>query len=163
MKLAEFSQRLGVPYRQVRYVLEQGILPRGVQDNPGRGEHRDLAPAQAFWLGIVLMLKQNGVQAPMAGQIADFARQGVRGLTQNLRWEDTFEPFLGKFATSNEWFVDIGDLTWIRMATTAHPSRSGQLDEFPWTVIANRTEAPHATPVVIIRLDLARLAKLLEG
>src|SRR5436190_3591760 len=111
MKVGELCQRLNVPYRHARYVLEEGILPRGVEESPGRGEHRDLTSAQAFWLGIVLKLKQNGIKALLAGKIADFAHEGVRGIGSNLGWDHGFNPFLGKFDTEHQWFVDIGDLT----------------------------------------------------
>lgn len=162
MKVGEFCDRLGVPYRHVRYVLEEGILPKGVAVEPGRGEHRDLDPVQAFWLGIVLKLKESGVKTPLAGQIADFARDGVRGVAGNLNWEHGFNPFLGRFETANRWYVDIGDVTYVRIATTANPSHDG-LYEFPWSVIGKRQTDEHAAPVVIIRLDIARLAAMLRG
>src|SRR5262245_45198368 len=115
MQLGELCRRLDVPYRHARYVLEEGVLPRGVAENPGRGEHRQLDPAQAFWLGIVLMLKRSGVKTPLAGQIANFAREAVRSVAQSLNWEGTFEPFLGRFETQHQWFVDIGDLSYVRL------------------------------------------------
>ena len=162
MKLGDFCDRLGVPYRDARYVLERGVLPDGVSADPGRGEHRDLDPAQAFWLGIVLKLKASGVKVPIAARVADFARDGVRGVAGNLNWEYGFNPFLGRLDTANRWYVDIGDLTSVRIATTANPSYDG-LYEFPWSVIGSRRADPHAAPVVVIRLDLARLAALLRG
>src|SRR5436305_15234084 len=99
MKVGEFCQRLGVPYRHARYALEEGILPAGVAPEPGRGEHRDLAPAQAFWLSVVLKLKQNGIKTPLAGQIADFALEGARGIGSNLGWDHRFNPFAGRLYT----------------------------------------------------------------
>jgi hypothetical protein len=162
MKVGELCERLHVPYRHARYVLEQGILPPGVEEKPGRGEHRDLTLAQAFWLGIVLMLKQNGIQAPLAGKIAEFARESVRGIAGNLSWDPGFNPFLGKFGTEYMWFVDIGDLRHVRMATTADPSYGGKLREFPWWVIGKHRTEKTAAPVVIIRLDISRLALLLR-
>ena len=161
MQVGELSTRLKVPYRHARYALEQGILPAGVEEKPGRGDHRQLAPAQAFWLGIVLMLKQSGVQTPLAGKIADFAREAVRTVTQNLNWEYSFHPFLGRFETEHQWFVDIGDLKYVRLATTANPSHDG-LYEFPWSDIVTHRQAKGGKgirPVVILRLDLSSLAQ----
>jgi len=163
MKVGEFCGRVGVEYRHVRYALEQGILPAGVATAPGRGGHRDLDPAQAFWLAIVLKLKASGVKTPLAGQIADFAREGVRGIAGNLSWDHRFSPFLGRFETDHQWFVDIGDLAYVRMATTAEPSYGGRLREFPWSEIGQRKADDTAAPVVIIRLDLTRLAAMLRG
>ena len=159
MQVGELCTRLKVPYRHARYVLEQGILPAGVEEKPGRGDHRQLAPAQAFWLGIVLMLKQSGVQTPMAGKIADFARDAVRSVTQNLNWEFTFEPFLGRFETEQQWFVDIGDLRYVRLATTANPSHDGLYEFLPWSDMVKRRPVKGIRPVVILRLDLSSLAQ----
>jgi hypothetical protein len=162
MRVSELSERLGVGYRDVRYVMEQGVLPAGVDESPGRGEHRDLTPAQAFWLAIVLVLKRSGVKVPVAGRVADFARRAVKGVARNLNWEHPFDPFAGQFATENGWWVDVGDLTYIRLVTTANPSVRGQY-EFDWTELATNSLAKAAAPVATLRLDLSRLARLLGG
>lgn len=158
MGVGELAERLGVRYRSVRYALEEGILPTGVEASPGRGEHRDLTQAQAFWLAIVLVLKQNGIRTPLAGKIANYARRAVGGITQNLGWEPGFEPFHGMFETNNQWFVEIGDLKVIRLATTANPSKLGELYELEWNKIGTSNSAPNADPLVILRLDIGRLA-----
>lgn len=162
MRVGELAERLGVPYRDVRYVLEQGVLPPGVEESPGRGEHRDLDAAQSFWLAIVLVLKRNGVRVPDARRVADFARQGVRGVTQNLNWEHPFEPFRGRLETQNQWYLDVGDLQYVRVVTTANPSIDG-LFAFPWTDITTRKSADAAAPIVTLRLDLAGLARKMAG
>jgi DNA-binding transcriptional MerR regulator len=162
MRVGELAQRLGVPYRDVRYVLEQGVLPPGVEENPGRGEHRDLDAAQSFWLAIVLMLKRNGVRVPDAQRVADLARQGIRGVALNLGWEYPFDPFRGRFETENQWYIDIGDLQYIRVATTANPSFQG-LYTFSWTAITTRKSAENAAPIVTLRLDVSRLARMMAG
>ncbi|HEX4590287.1 MAG TPA: MerR family transcriptional regulator, partial [Gemmataceae bacterium] len=89
LQLGELCRRIGVPYRHARYILEQGILPTGVEVNPGWGNHRTLDAAQAFWLAIVLKLKENGVTAPSARKIADFAREGMSVFTRRL---PTWDP-----------------------------------------------------------------------
>jgi len=160
MKVGELCQRLNVPYRHVRYILEEHIVPAGIAEKPGRGEHRDLSAAQAYWLGIVLLLKRSGIKTPLAGQIATFVQEGVRGIGVNLHWDRGFNPFAGQFGTEHQWFVDIADLTFVRIVTTACPSQPG-LCELPWREIGRPKEAPHAAPFVIIRLDLTRLAQRL--
>lgn len=162
MRVSELSERLGVPYRDVRYVLEQGVLPAGVNENPGRGEHRDLTPAQAFWLAIVLVLKQNGLKVPVAGVVAEFAKRAVKGVARHLNWEHPFNPFEGKLDSGNGWWVEVGDLKYIRMVTTANPSVNG-LFEFDWTDLTSNAAARDAAPVVIVRLDLTCLARLVRG
>jgi hypothetical protein len=161
IQLGELCRRLDVPYRQARYVLEEGLLPEGVDPEPDRGNHRQLNSAQAFWLGIVLKLKLSAVRTSLAARIADFAKHAVRGATHNLNWESTFAPFAGRFDTEHRWCVDVGDLRYIRLATDANPSVDG-LFEFPWLHVDRYTPAPEAAPAVLIRVDIARIARLLH-
>lgn len=162
MRVGELAQRLRVRSRDIRYILEEGVLPPGVEERPGRGEHRDLDPSQSFWLAIILMLKRNGVRVPDAQRVADYAREGIRGITRNLNWEHSFDPFRGRFETENEWYIDIGDLQYIRVVTTANPSVQG-LHAFPWMVIATRKPADNAAPIITLRLDLSGLARMMVG
>src|SRR3954452_11579743 len=162
IQLGELCRRLDVPYRHARYVLEEGILPEGVESEPERGHHRQLTPAQAFWLGIVLKLKQSAVRTPLAARIADFAKEAVRAATQDLNWEFTFSPFDGRLETESRWYVDVGDLKYIRLATDTHPSVEG-LYEFPWRHVDRRETAEGVVPAVLIRVDIARIARLIRG
>jgi hypothetical protein len=161
--IGELCRRLDVPYRHMRYVLERGILPAGVDRSPDRGNHRLITAAQAFWLGVVLKLKQSGLRAPLAGKIADFTVEGLRGIAQNLNWEWPFAPHLGRLRTDNQWYVDIGDLRYVRIVTSASPSNTSGLEEFPWFLIGKRKTIEGVAPVVTIRLDVALLGRLLLG
>lgn len=159
MQLGELCRRLDVPLRHGRYVLEQGIVPKGVEESPDRGNHRQLGAGQAFWLGIVLKLKEAGLKTPLARQVADFAEEGLRGITQNLNWEWPFHPFQGQLWTEQQWYIDVGDLRYIRIVTDTNPSHEG-LYEFPWSIVGKRKTA-EVRPIVILRLDVAGLARLL--
>jgi hypothetical protein len=161
MQVGELCERLGVPYREVRYVLERGILPRGVEEKPGRGLHRDLNAGQAFWLGLVLVLKQAGVTAPLAREIADYCRMHHRGVAQHEGWDWNFQPFSGKLQTEELWLVEIADGRYMRLATTANPSHQG-LYRFPWSEIGKNKAIENVKPVTIITVDLSRLADLLR-
>lgn len=158
--VGELCQRLKVPYRHVRYVLERGFLPDGVDPSPERGNHRVLHAEQAFWLGVLLKLKQAGMKTPMAAKVADFTMRGLRAVAQNLNLDRHFAPHLGKLQTEYQWYVDIGDLRYVRIATTAEPSR--RLHEYNWILLRTKEDARDATPIVILRLDVGRLAAMLN-
>jgi hypothetical protein len=160
--LGELCRRLDVPYRQARYVLERGLLPEGVDPSPDRGHHRRLTPAQAFWLGIVLRLKLAAVQTPLAARVADFAARAVRAVSRNANWDPRFAPFAGDLETQYRWYVDVGDLRYIRLVTDSCPSWDG-LYEFPWLHVDRPEEAPGAAPAVLIRVDLGLIARRLRG
>ena len=160
MRVGDFATKLGVQYREVRYLLEQGILPHGVDESPGKGEHRDLDAAQAFWLAIVLKLKAVGIRAPIAGEIADFARKALQGVTQNLNWEHSFHPFRGRLQTDNEWYLELADMVAMRLVTSANPSDQG-LYSSPWWRLGKQS-IDNLHPIVVIRVDLASVARLLS-
>ena len=177
IQLGELCARLGVPLRHARYLAEQELLPSGVDVSPDRGNHRQFAPGQAFWLGLVLKLKESGVKAPLAASIANFVQEAVERLAQAASselesrpfgkqvgvagFEPGFSPFDGQLETESEWYVDVGDLKYVRI-TTDYPPYSA-VQEYVWSEIRTRRTARSARPVVIIRLDLARLAALLRS
>jgi hypothetical protein len=162
IQIGELCHRLGVPYRDARYVLEEDLLPQGVEANPDRGNHRQLTPAQAFWLGMVLRLKASGVNTPMAAKIADFAMDAVQTASRRSKWEQGFSPLQGELETNYQWIVEIGDLRYIRLVTDASPSRKGQV-AFNWFPLGQRQADKRARPVVVIRVDLTELGRLLAG
>jgi hypothetical protein len=162
MRVAELAERLQVPYRDVRYVLEQGILPRGVEESPGRGEHRELSLPQAYWLAIVLLLKQFGMRTPGAGEFADLTRDTVRWYTQNLGYEHSFQPFIGQFETEYEWYVEIGDMKYFRVVSSVDDNMNNEI-VWPWSDLTKRKIVNSPKPLVVLRLDLTRLARLMTA
>jgi hypothetical protein len=162
LQLGELCRRLAVPYRHARYVLEEDILPQGVDPDPDRGHHRQLTAGQAFWLGMVLRLKAAAVKTPLAAQMADFAKEAVKTACRRLNWEYTFSPFDGELETDHRWFVEVGDLKYIRLVTDAKPSDPG-LYAFDWFPLGKRHSVQGVVPVVIVRIDVGELARLLRS
>ena len=160
-RLQELCERLGVMYRDARYICEKGWLPVGVDPEPGRGNHRWLTPAQAVWLGIVLKLKACGVRTKRAAQIAGFAEH-VKGFTRHRVWDWHFLPFDGAFAREQQWLLEVGDMQLVRFVTDGNPSKQG-LDEMQWVDMDSRRTVPDAQPIIRLRVDIAALARLLQA
>jgi hypothetical protein len=160
LQLGELCAELQLRERDVRYVLEQGFVPEGVEMTPSSGNHRQFGPAAAFWLCLVLKLKGIGIKTALAAQIATYADGALRTVTQNLGWDWQFLPSHGRFDTEHQYYVEVGDLTGIRLVTNASPSRGGQFETFDWHVIHRpRKPISNFQPCVIIRLDLTQIAK----
>lgn len=70
IKLNSLCSRLGVSYRDARYALARGIIPKGIENEPGRGNHRVFDWNQAFHLAVVLKLKAAGMSTPLAGLVS---------------------------------------------------------------------------------------------
>lgn len=162
IKLNTLCERLGVSYRDARYALARGIIPKGIENEPGRGNHRVFDWNQAFHLAVVLKLKAAGMSTPLAGLVSEFAAR-IQGLSVNLGWDYEFVPLRGKFQTEHRWYLDIGDAQFVRHVTNASPSCRAELEELDWVDMHTRRLAKSAEPVVVVRIDLGQIAKLLAG
>src|SRR3954467_11549557 len=162
IKLRHFCDLFGFEQREVRFVLEQGFVPAGVERSPSTGNRREFAPASAFWLAIVVLLRRNGLKTSVAAHISDAATDGVRFITQNLSWDHTFLPLKGWFETDYEYTLEIGDRQYMRMVTTSCPSQEGRPYEFDWATIGRRNPIKAVKPMVILRLDLTEISRVLS-
>ena len=163
IQLKDICERLHVREREVRYILEQGHVPKGIKKKPASGNHRQFEPGQAFWLGMVLKLKEIGIKTPLAAMIADYAVESLRTVTRNLGWDWEFCPWKGQFDTDHEYFVEVGDLKYIRFVTDACPSQSGRLYEFNWHDVKGAGRPlKDVAPCAVIRLRLTQIARLLS-
>ena len=161
IRLADFCRLFAVDDRQVRYILEEGHIPQGVERQPSTGNRREFGPGHAFWLAIVLKLKQTGLRTALAAEVADIANKVVRAAAQNFGWDPQFWPAGGYFVTKHRYFLDIGDLEFVQLTTDCYPSKVG-LYECGWGPIKGRTTAPlKIRPFVNLRVDLARIAATL--
>lgn len=161
IQLRDFCALLGIQDRQVRYFLERGFVPPGVEESPSTGNRREFGPGPAFWLAIAVLLRQNAIKASVAAEIAGLATEGVRMIAQNLSWDPGFLPLSGYFQTEHEYFLDVGDLSYVRIITSANPSHRG-LYQFGWKRLHGRSQVSLAiTPFVTVRLDLREIARLL--
>lgn len=159
-RIQDLCNRLNVSYRDARYICEKAWLPEGVEREPGRGNHRRLTPAQAVWLGIVLKLKAAGVKTGMAAKITAFASR-IQEYSCNAGWDWRFAPLNGDFSTDHRWYVEVGDMRFVRFVTDAYPSKQG-LFETPWVEMDSHQAAKEAQPIVCTRVDISALARLLQ-
>jgi hypothetical protein len=167
IQLAELCRCFQVSARIVRYVLERGFVPAGVEKHPASGNHRQFSPQQAFWLALVVLVKRSGVKTPVAAQIADCAVESLRNVTQAFAWDPGFSLSSGRFSTEHQYFVEIADSKYVRLVTSACPSR--ELTESPWFPLRGLKERWKAgkpyttafTPTVVLRVNETEIARLL--
>ncbi|MBL8795461.1 MAG: MerR family transcriptional regulator [Planctomycetia bacterium] len=160
MLLGELCRRLGVPYRQARYVLEEDILPPGVDPAPDRGNHRQLSSEQAFWLGIVLKLKEAGMKTPLAATMASLTA-GIFARVDLRKYDPEFEPFRGRLHARLNWYAELGDLRFIRLRAEREKPREALLDG-TWFPIDGKKAKEQPSPVVRIQVDLSQIGRLLS-
>ncbi len=56
--MKEFCRLFEFDERQVRFVLEQGFVPKGIEKTPSTGDRREFGPRQAFCLAITVLLSR---------------------------------------------------------------------------------------------------------
>ena len=162
IKLKELCRLLDVKERQASYVMERGFVPKGIHKSPDRGNHRCFHPEHAFWLGLVLKLKEHGIQTSLAATTADLSNLALRGITQNLGWDWKFLPTLGRFDTEHEYFLEVGDMKFVRLVTNACPSQT-ELYFTDWHCVPKSKKTPqNISPLVTIRFNLRKLASILS-
>lgn len=162
LQIGEVCRRLDVPYQHAKYILERGYLPVGAEAEPGHGHHRKLTIGQATWLAIILKLKVSGVRVPQAALVADFAREAVRAVGQQMSLDANFIPFEGRLGTDRQWFIDFGDMKYIRLVTYAFATKEKVSKLGGWSTLKEpfRMDAL-AAPSVVFRVDLTRITQML--
>lgn len=163
MQIGEIAERLKAPPRTLRYILEEGIVPTGVDPNPGRGEHRDLDVHQTFWLAMVVVLKQSGLKTPLAGAIAGevMYRLVIASLPRRSRkYEFDWSGETGGSTDEARWYAEVGDLVAVRLVV--QPPGQPHLTTEWETLRDRRQRVPTSEPLVTIRVDLTTLASILR-
>jgi len=155
---------MDLPPKLVKYTLEHGHADRWVERTAGSGHHRDIAPGEAFALGLLVKLKSQGFQTGKARECVELVEEAVRGIARLLGWAPQFNPFTGDFETTQSWIADIGDRRAFRMLTDANPSGGGRLEEFGWISLGRpRRKLPDFQPEITIRIDLGLIASRFRG
>lgn len=164
VQLKQVCKAFEVPYRSGNYVLQQGFVPAGVDASPNSGTPRQFNAAQVYWLGMLLVLKQEGFKTPRAAQIADYAWGSLRTITQNLGWDPRFLPHLGRLQTKYQYLVEVAGSKYLRFGTSAEPLGGGKIRFFDWHRIQKPGKpVPDLRPFVVVRLDLTRIAECVRS
>ena len=154
----ELCKRIGAQTRDLRYILEQGYVPEGVEEAPDRGNHRDLNPRQALWLAVVLKLKASGLSTPHAVKLANQMKGWIDLSANDLSlgpYHNPFAPIVSGKATT---YIDVGDSLHLRLYYDPHEGVPPVTQ--PWTQGQNINNF-QPDPFTIIRVNISRLLELL--
>jgi len=157
IKLSDFCQCLGIRYRDARYAMAHGMVPKGVDRSPGRGNHREFDYLQAFWLAVVLVLMKAHVKPRFAAKMADWCLRADASVA-GYRSRNGFSlPTLGD-SKARQWYLEAGDGKFVRFVTAGRQRE----ERSPWTAIRGKTRCT-MPPSVVVRVDLSALAQCLTS
>lgn len=157
IKLSDFCQCLGIRYRDARYAMAHGMVPKGVDVSPGRGNHREFDYVQAFWLAVVLVLMKAHVKPRFAAKMADWCLRADASVA-GYRSRKGFSLFtLGDLA-ERQWYLEVGDGKFARIVTAGRQRE----DCSTWTAIRGTARCT-MRPSVVVRVNLSALAQCLTS
>lgn len=154
--LGEFCDRLQIPERRARYILEQGHVPPGIEKTPDSGNHRRFHPDQALWLAVVVTLKDLGIKTPVAAEIASTTDQIIRGAPADCA-RNGVQPALSQL--SPPCWLEIAEAKYIRLILRELQSDWCSRMPCGHYVAAGSEFRPRA----VVRLDLSLIAQQVAG
>lgn len=164
VQIQQICQAFKVPYRSGNYVLQHGYIPDGVDPAPNSGTPRQFNAAQAFWMGMVLVLREEKIKTAAAVKIADYAWQSLRTVSEDLGWDPEFSPHQGRLRTKYQYLLEVAGSTRVRFGTSADPSGGGRVRYLAWHLVGKPGRAAaDFRPYVTVRLDLTRVAETVRS
>lgn len=166
LTLAAISERTGIPVERLRYVVDQKILPDTRRETPvgseGRGRPRVYTEFQAFTLGCAALLLDAGLRRRAVTTCIEALMEPRRpagvDVPNGLLSIAFRRPQTTYVEVGDGRFVRLGGIpSWgVRARTAGAASTAGWHD-----VETPRVETPGVEPLVTVRIDAAKLRRLL--
>lgn len=119
----------------------------------------ELAPQLRGDFASAQQLKECGMKAPTANMVASLTA-GMFGRADVRRWDTSFAPFQGRLTSNLNWYVELGDLRYIRLV--AESANGETVYRGDWLPLDLSRPTMDVTPIVSIRVDLTQIARLLR-
>jgi hypothetical protein len=158
MTLAELANRAALPPRQLRYVLDHGLLPAGRIESRGRGAARTFTDFEAFGIACAAVMLHAGLrQAIVRDCIALLCR------FQDGRPRKTADiPLFRAFQATKAAKLEVGDGVNVRLSGTG--TLAQQHFDTGWRQVATGVELVDGyEPLIVISINLDLLARLVRS
>jgi len=154
MTLAELASRTALSPRQLRYVLDHGLLPAGRIESRGRGAARSFTNFEAFGIACAALMLQAGLrQAVVRDCLALLCRYRKQG-----RKEAKDVPLYFAFRANSAARLEVGDGVNVRLSGAGQSSR--EKFDTGWRQIATGAELGDGyDPVIAIGINLGLLSR----
>jgi hypothetical protein len=156
MTLAELANRTSLSLRQLRYVLDQGLLPAGRVDSSGRGVARYLTEHEAFAIATAAVMMQAGLRQNVIREcVALLCRYET---PQNRRKHMNDVPLYQAYLARETSRLEIGDGVNMRLTGINNPQEKA-LDT-GWRQIATGAKLDDQyEPLIVITINLGLVSR----
>lgn len=158
ISLIELAERIDVPLRRIRYVVDHEIA--GSVESEGPRRTRTCHIVDAFAIGVAAWLMDGGARR-------DSVELFVKTMTRRLPIPgiESGQAQTSQMAVLSQdpatWYLDIGDNESVRFGRGTG-NAPGQIKDGPWISLNSRKERPtDYRPRVLIRADLNALRRRL--
>ncbi len=145
----EIASAIGLPVRQVRYVLEHRVLPGTEKRSKGHRVTRTFTPFEAFGIAFAASLLGADLRRPLVTKLMKFLTTNIPNMGQ------TYIPLMKAFHSSASCHIEIGDAQNIRV-TGDRPAN------LSWRQISTGAELADYEPQVRISVNAGRLRDKIE-
>jgi hypothetical protein len=155
--LADIQDATGITVQRLRYVLDQGLLPGGSGPSwrRGRGSPRVFTAFSAFGVACAALLLRAGLRLSVIKHCMEIVCS-----YSGERREVTEIPLYQAFQQRSTAHLEVGDGNFIRLQGSEDYMRRPL--SFGWIDISKRDQAEMYEPLVTVRIDVARLRRLME-
>jgi hypothetical protein len=155
--LAGIQNATGIRVQRLRYVIDQGLLPGGSGPSwqRGRGTPRVFTAYSAFGVACAALLLKAGLRLSVIKRCMEIV------CSYNGDRHDVSEiPLYQAFMQRSTAHLEVGDGDYIRLQGSEDYLRHPL--SFGWIDISTREVVEMYEPLVTIRIDVARLRRLME-
>jgi hypothetical protein len=148
----------GIASQRFRYIIDQGILPGGPLPSwrRGRGSPRLFTQFEAFGLACTALLLKAGLRRRVV-----IACLETLSAYRDKRREVSDVPLFQAFQDRASAYLDVGDGDFVRLVGSEDAKRN--LLQFGWVGISGKAPVELYEPLVTIRVDVARLRRLVKA
>ena len=155
--LQDIHASTGIAIQRLRYVLDQAMLPgtRTPAWSRGRGSPRVFTAFDAFAIACAALLLKAGLRRRVVRDCMTITCDNNEG-----RRDVASVPLYQAFRERSTAFLEVGDGDFVRLVGAGDYLRRPLL--FGWVMISTKMLAEAYEPLVTIRIDVARLRRLLK-
>lgn len=156
--LTDIQNSTGITVQRLRYVIDQGLLPGTASPawRRGRGSPRKFTPYSAFGLATAALLLKAGLRRRVIKDCISI----VCDYTESHR-DIRSVPLFQAFQERSTACLEVGDGRFVRLVGSNDYLRRPL--NFGWIDIATKAKIEMYEPLVVVRIDVARLRRLLTN
>lgn len=155
--LAAIADRIGVPVRRLRYIVDQGLLPGGSPSGKGRGSARRYLPFEAFGIACAAWMLKAGLRRALVRDCLKLLCSPAELGGRDPRRVPLHRAFLAREVIR----LEVGDWVNVRLVGDEKSHKEGNLAG--WRQVSTGAAVGPYDPNVLVSINTASLRSQLKG